>query len=172
MQVEAGLAAAAPVFLLAPAGHRDDTQRRAMASAQPLAHFVAVHLRQADVEQHHVGRERLGALKRARAVERSVHNAAQHAEQLGERAGRVDAATLQLDQPARQPQTDAEAALGAVESRRGLREHPEHARQFIRCDTDAAVLDLQFQGALLKPSAQDDALTGRAVVARKLAAGR
>src|SRR5262249_21606560 len=67
--VEAGFLRAAAVVLLAPPRHGDDEGAPAPGLLpDAAAGVVAVELRQADVEQHHVGAERLGQLQGLEAV--------------------------------------------------------------------------------------------------------
>jgi hypothetical protein len=63
--VEAGHAGALLVMLLAPSGQGDEQHPRPIGSAADLSrHVVSVHFRHADVENRHVGLERIECFER------------------------------------------------------------------------------------------------------------
>jgi hypothetical protein len=74
----------------------------------------------------------------------------------------LDAAAVQLDQPAHERQADAEAAARAVAAARTLVVPLEHARQFVRRHADAVVGDADAEGAgLALDGNADRAAAGR-----------
>ena len=89
--VEARLAGAAQVVLLAVAGQgHQQGPIRALQLPEPPGHLVAVHARQPDVEEDHVGRVGDRRLERGRAVVGELGLVAAGPEQPGQEPGPVD----------------------------------------------------------------------------------
>src|SRR6478609_3022359 len=88
--VEAGVLRALAIVGLAPAGDRDDRDlARPGRGAQPPADLIAVQAGQAEVEQHRVGTERVGTIKRLRAGVRDVGLVTSEREQQRQALGAV-----------------------------------------------------------------------------------
>jgi hypothetical protein len=86
--VETRGAHALPVLVLSPAGERDDRHTLRVGDlTQPAGHFVAIHFRHADIEQHDVRLAQLELLERCRPVVRNMYvrtsRPQQHREALG-----------------------------------------------------------------------------------------
>ena len=84
MGVEPGLATAAAIFVLSPAGNRN--QHRTL-STRPLTHssrdLVAIHARHSDVEKHRIGFEGFAQGQRRGTVVRDSHLAAEQRQDFG-----------------------------------------------------------------------------------------
>ena len=106
------------------------------------------------------GRRKLGR----RGGQRQPHDELAAAAGAGAVGG--DAPAVQLDEPARQRQPDAEPALRALQRRRDLREHLEHRRQVLRLDADAVVGHRDPQLSAGHRRLQRDAAAARRVLGR------
>ena len=85
MRVEARLRRAPSIGLLPIAGDGHEFEpREAIEGAQPSRELVAIHHRQANVEDREIRMERRGGLERTRAVARRLHDESQPAERLGQ----------------------------------------------------------------------------------------
>lgn len=90
VRIEAGLAALHPVLGRAIAGDRDDAQalQRRLGAQQPRE-LVAVDVRQADVEERHIGLEGERERYRLPRVGRALRGVAERLQQRHERRGGV-----------------------------------------------------------------------------------
>ena len=83
----------------------------------------------------------------------------------------LDRSAVQLDQPPRQREPDAEAAVAAIAVAGELREHVEDVRQHLRRNADARVLHAQADVVALGGAADANPSAARRVLDRRCSAG-